>query len=403
MPNSFLTHKMIAREAALMLAEEMAFISNINRNREDDFSQKINGYRIGSEVKIKVPHVSRVFDGATFAGGASAPDQAETYVSLKVATQKHVPIAFAAVEKALEIAEYKERILRPAISTLCSNVQSDMLAKIYCQIPNLVGTPGAVPTTAKVYSQARGVLQAHLAADSPRTALISSDANIELTDASKALFNPNKAISDMFMRGYISDYAGFSFYECQNLPLHTNGAKVAGVLVNGASQSGATLNIRGLTAGDILRKGTVFTIAGVSDVHPLTGVSTGKPRQFVVLSDFTAAAATGAISIFPPINALPGGATVTAAPADGAAITIVGAANGSYRQNLLWHRDAIATAFCPLPVLAGCEGYTFDASGISLRVMTGGDVRADAEYTRIDVLYADPVAVRPDHACRVTE
>ena len=193
------------------------------------------------------------------------------------------------------------------------------------------------------------------------------------------------------------------WFECQSLPIHTNGNKVSGVTVSGASQTGSTLNIAGVAASDTFKKGTVFTIAGVYEVHPLTGAVLPNLRQFVVTADATMSGTTGSSSIYPAITAVAPGATVSSSPASGAALTIFGAANTAYRQNLGWQRDAIATAFAPLPVLASCEGYTFDADGISLRVMTFGDGKADVEHTRIDVLYADPMLIRPDHAYRVTE
>jgi hypothetical protein len=56
-------------------------------------------------------------------------------------------------------------------------------------------------------------------------------------------------------------------------------------------------------------------------------------------------------------------------------------------RSLMFHRDAFTVAFAPLPVLAGTEGYTYRANGMSVRVMTGGDFTNDAESTRIDVLY----------------
>lgn len=404
MSNTILTHQMIAREAAKYLSEEMSFIMNVNRNREDDATAKVNGYRKGGTLKIKIPPPSKVYDGATFAGGAaSGDDQVETFATLAISTQKHVPLTFTATEKALSIDEYRERFLRPAMSTLLSTVQADMLTKTYSQIPNVVGTAGTVPSTAKIYSQARGVLQRHLAPGAPRTALISSDANIELVDASKTLFNPNKAVADMFMNGYLNSYGGMDFFENQALPLHTNGNKVSGVQVNGASQTGTTLNIKGVANLDTFKKGTIFTIAGVYEVHPLTGAALPNLRQFVITADASMITTTGSISIWPALDVTAPGTTVSALAADSAALTFVGSASTAYRQNLIWQRDAIACAFAPLPVLASCEGYTFDADGISLRVMTFGDGKADMEHTRIDVLYADPVLIYRDHAVRVTE
>lgn len=403
MANTILTHQMIAREAAKMLSEEMSFIMNVNRNREDDATAKVNGYKKGGQLKIKIPPPSKVYSGATFAGGGAADDQVETYVTLQIATQKHVPLRFTAVEKALSLEEMRERFIKPAISTLCSVVQADMLTKTYSQIPNLVGSAGTVPTSAKTYGQARAVLQRHLAPAKPRTLLFSSDANLELVDASKVLFNPNKAVEKQFLEGAVGEYGGFEFFENQSLPIHTNGNKVSGVQVNGASQTGSTLNIKGVANADTFKKGTIFTIANVFETHPLTNVALPSLRQFVVTADATMSGTTGSISIYPALDATAPGTTVSALPADSAALTFVGAASTGYRQNLAWQRDAIACAFAPLPVLVGCEGYTFDADGISLRVMTGGDFANDAENTRIDVLYADPLLIYNDHACRITE
>lgn len=403
MSNTILTHQMVARRSAKRLQEAMNFITNISREREDDMTAKVNGYRKGGTVKIKIPPANKVYDGAVFAGGGAAPDQVETYVTSTLSTQKHVALRFTSIEKALSIDEYDERFIRPAISTLAAVVQADQLSKIYKQIAGVVGTAGTVPTTMKTYSQARSYLERFLAPADPRTLLISSDANTELVDASKVLLNPNKAISDMFMQGYINSGHGFNWFENQSLPIHTNGNKVAGLTVSGAGQTGSNLLIAGTLAADTFKAGTSFQIAGVYAVHPLTGAILPKLRDFVVTADVTAAGATTTLAISPALNATAPGATVSALPANGAAITIQGAASTSYRQNLAFHRDAIVTAFAPLGVIAGTEGYTFDADGISLRVMTGGDFTNDAENTRIDVLYADPQLVYKDHAVRITE
>lgn len=406
MSNTILTHQMIAREAAKMLAENMPFIMNVNKSRQDDANARVNGYRKGGSLKIAIPPSSAVYTSNVFAGGGSTPDQDETYVNLTISTQKHVPMAFTAVEKALSLEAFRERFLQPAITTLCASVEADMISKAMLQVPNVTGTAGSVPTTQKVFSQARARLQRGLAPTSPRVALISDDCNVEMVDSSKGLFNPNREISDRFLNGYINSFAGFDFYECVNLPSFTNGQDVTGLAVDGAPTEGASvLHVDTHEAGTDFKAGQVFTIAGVYEVHPLTGVATTVLRQFVITSDVTNAGSETEtdLPVYPPFISTGPGKTVSALPANDAALTFVGAASTSYRQNLVWQRDAIACAFAPLPVLAGCEGYTFDADGISLRVMTFGDGVNDLEKTRIDVLYADPVVLRRDHCCRVTE
>lgn len=398
MSNTLLTHQMIAREAAAMLAEQANLIKNINTGRSSEFGQNINGYQKGDFVDIGVPNVPTVYSGATFAGGGSAPDWTEQKVRLQLTKQKHVPLAFTAKEKKLQITDFKDRFLKPAMQSLASVVQADLLSDFTRSVANTVGTWGTVPSTRTTYAQARAKLENFLAPDGDRTVLFSSDANVALAEANASLFNA-PGVSKTFGDGMVGGYAGFDFYENQSMAVLTLGAG-ASYVVNGASQSGSALVVK--TGTGALPKGTVFTLAGVNAVHPITGVSLGYLRQFVVTADYAGGA--GSVSIYPAITPTTASVvgTVDAAPADSAALTVFGTASQAKRQNLAFHKNAFAAAFCPLPVLASCEGYTATVQGISVRVMTFGDGLNDIERTRIDVLYGN-ATVRPDHAVRITE
>lgn len=404
MSNTTLTHTMVAREAAKILAEESPFVSNINLGRQEEFGEAVNGYKKGSTVKIKVPGVGAVFSGATFAEGGSATASEEKYVNLTLDTQKHVALQFGATEKLLELTDFRERILRPQMRMLASVVEADLLNKAVLLVPNLVGTAGSVPTTMKTYAQARAKLEQYLAPPSDRSMIYSSNANTELVDASKALFHANSQIERMFIRGSLGEAQGADFYEHQSIPSVTNGSQVASLLVNGVPTQGATsMAIDGGTGSNTVKKGSVFTIAGVYRIHPLTGTASTDLQQFVVTADLTLSSGAGTLSFYPALDSSAPNKTVSALPADNAALTFVGSASTAYAQNLMFQKDAFTAAFAPLPVLASCEGYTARLpNGISVRVMTFGDGNNDYERTRIDVLYGF-AGVRPLHACRVTE
>jgi len=394
---------MIARESAAIFVEEAPFTANINKGRQEEFGVAVNGFKKGDNVDIKIPPVPTVYDGPVFAGGGTPDDFGEKKVNLKIDTQKHTAIEFGAAQKKLDISEFRERYLRPAIQTLSSIVEADLLMRAYAGVPNLVGSAGSVPTQMKTYGQARSKLQHYLAPSGDRSTVFSSDANLELVDSSKALFHAKQEIDRGFLRGSIGEAQGADFYEHQSCPVHVNGTKVAGVTVSGAGQTGGQLTVGGLTADDTITKGSVFTIAGVYATHPLTGLPYAHLQQFVVTENFTATGSTGAISIYPELKAAMPNKTVSALPANSAALTFVGAASSSHRQNLMFHRDAFTTAMVPLGVLPGCEGYTARMpNGFSIRVMTGGDFTNDKEATRIDVLYGFAV-VRGIHAARITE
>lgn len=397
MSNQVLTHQMIAREAAKMLEEEAPFIANINKGRQDEFGKDVQGYQKGDTVKIKIPTSGKVYDGAVFAGGAGGTDVIEESVSLTLDTQKHIAIQFGAKEKLLNITDFKERILRPQMQTLSSVVEADLIARGMLGVPNQVAMSLSGSTPSGALASARARLNRYLAPAGDRSVVLSSDANVALSGEVSRMYNPTTASEKAYLQGYVATAFGADLYEHQSIPVFNNGT-AAGLTVTGANQTGSTL-IASATTGGSLPKGTVFTIAGVNAVHPLTGQDLGVLQNFIVTADATVGSSTP-VSIYPALNATTPNKKVSALPANGAAISVV-SVNGF--QNLAFHKDAFTTAFAPLPVLASCEGYTARLpSGVSVRVMTFGDGTNDYERTRIDVLYGFQV-VRPLHACRIIQ
>lgn len=391
-----LTHQMVAREAAAMLLEENFVGTQINTDREEEFGTPVQGYKKGDTVRIKVPPVPVVFDGATFAGGGSAPLLNEGSINLVVNKQKHVPISFGAKEKALELTDFKARFLRPAMNSLISFINADLLLDMKNACPNAVQL-GGTPRT--IYRNASSVLDRFLAPVDQRRIHITSDANDLLGEQNATLFLPGREIAEEFERNRIGQFSTLDFFVNQSLPVHVNGAG-AGYVMNGAGVDGAS-QLAVTTGTGAINKGTIITVANVNAVHPITGVTNGKPRQFVVTADYAGGA--GNIQISPSLNLTTATkiGNINALPANGAAVTLLANAAGK-ASNIAFHRNAFAAAFPPLGVLASCEGYTATMKNISVRVMTFGDGKADQEHTRIDVLYGD-VGVRIDHMCRVID
>lgn len=397
MANKVLTHQMIAREAAKMLEEEAPFIANINKGRQEEFGKDTQGYTKGNTVRIKIPTSGKVFDGAVFAEGNGASDVIEESVNLSLDTQKHVGLQFGAKEKLLDITDFKERILRPQMQTLSSVVEADLIARGVRGTPNQVAMALSGGKPSDALALGRGKLNQFLAPAGDRSILLTSDANIALSGEVSRMSNPTQTSSKAYLQGYVATAYGADLYEHQSLSVFNNGS-ARGLTVAGANQTGKTLLVNASTAGT-LTEGTVFNIAGVNAVHPLTGQDYGILQDFVVTATATVGNAT-AVSIYPALNAVAPNKTTSALAANGAAITVK-SVNGF--QNLEFHKDAFTAAFAPLPVLASCEGYTARLpSGISVRVMTFGDGNNDIERTRIDVLYGFQT-VRPLHACRIIQ
>jgi hypothetical protein len=218
-------------------------------------------------------------------------------------------------------------------------------------------------------------------------------------DARKGLFQSSTEISKQYLEGMVGKADGFDWYENELINVHTNGSDVTGAAINDAAvaEGSSAITVDGLSAAPAV--GTVFTIAGVNQVHPITKVSYGVPQQFVVLAGST----TTSINISPALYAGSGGLqNVTALPDDDAALTFVGAASTAYAQNLQYHKNAFKMVSVPLIMPTNAEFAAQETvDGITVAVIRDFDINERRMITRLDFL-GGISAVRPEWATRVT-
>ena len=401
MANSLLTIDMITRKSLEILENNLVITRNVNRQYDDSFA--VNGAKIGSTLRIRLPDRAVVTDGAAL----TAQDDNEQYTTLAVSSQKHIGVSFSSQELTMQLDDFAERVLKPRISQLASSVDSDV-ANAYKGIANSVGTPGTTPATALVLLQAQQKLNEKAATMSPRYATVNPAANAGLVNGLSGFFNPTDTISRQFKNGMMGEnVVGFEEVNMsQSIKMHTCGSRQAtGDLVNGtiSTQGATTISIDGDVGAATVTVGDVFTIAGVYAVNPQTRESTGALQQFTVTAANTAAGgAFTNISVSPAMytsgQAL---ATIDAFPQDGAAVTFVGAASTQYPQNMVYHRDAIAFATADLILPGGVDMASRAVhNGISLRVVRQYDINNDVMPCRVDVLYGYN-AIRPEMACRI--
>jgi len=372
---------------------------NVNRQYDDSFA--VEGAKIGSTLRIRLPDRALVTDGAAL----QVQDDNEQFTTLSVAQQKHIGVNFTTAELTMQLDDFAERVLKPRVSQLAASIDADV-ANAYQPIFQSVGTPGTTPATSLVLLQAQQKLNESAAVMSPRYATVNPAANAALVEGMKGLFNPTSTISRQFKNGMMGEgILGFEEVNMsQSIKVHTTGTRTGAhtVTTTVSTQGQATINITG-TGTQTLRRGDVFTIAGVFAVNPQTRESTGSLQQFTVLADATAAAGayTGvqiSPAIFTASNAL---ATVDSFPQASAVVTFLGAASTQFPQNLVYHKDAITFATADLLLPQGVDMASRQVhNGISMRIVRQYDINNDRMPCRIDVLYGYGV-IRPQMACRL--
>ena len=398
MSNSILTIDMITRKALEILENNLVITRNVNRQYDDSFA--VEGAKIGSTLRIRLPDRALVTDGAAL----QVQDDNEQFTTLTVASQKHIGVNFTSAELTMQLDDFAERVLKPRISQLASSIDADV-ANAYKSIGNTVGTPGTTPSTSLVLLQAQQKLNENAAVMNPRYATVNPAANAGLVEGMKGLFNPTDTISKQFKNGMMG--TGVLGYDeinmSQSIKQHMTGSRVAtgnSVTTTVTSEGAASIALT-IGSGLTVKQGDVFTVADCFAVNPQTRESTGSLFQFVALADATASGTAIVVTVAPIYTAANALATVDSFPTAGKAVVFVGAASSQYAQNLVYHKDAITFATADLLLPQGVDMAARAVhNGISLRVVRQYDINNDRMPCRIDVLYGFNT-IRPQMGCRI--
>lgn len=212
--------------------------------------------------------------------------------------------------------------------------------------------------------------------------------------------------------GGMKELAGLPVMFTQQLPVLTTGNRTNGA-VNGAAQNvnyrtaavssttnglflTQTIAADGFGANATINDGEIFTIAGVFAYDNRKQASKGRLQQFRVVGNHTAdgTGAVAALRIFPAII-VPGGpvigdtgvntahATVTAAPADNAVITWVGAASTQYLQRALIKKSAVRVETANLEDLPSGENASVQMKSIPLSLRSFKYANGDTGATSV--------------------
>lgn len=397
----------IAAMAAKMLADKVQFCKTIDKADESDFDGK-NGYKAGDTIYINKN--ARFISGTSADITSAIQDVAEEKVALTLNERRVTGIALTSAEIATDMAlkSWANRILDPAISEMAQKIEASFLEKAVDATYNLVGTAGSTVFDMDTILSAGQKIDEFACPDlDNRFVLLNPKAQRSAVNANKGLFQNSTEVGKQYLKGRMGQGMGFEFLSNNLLPIHTNGNDVVfEVRTTVAAEGQSTLVVEGLTTTTgTVKKGTVFTIATVNAVHPVTKADLGYLQQFTVTADATAdGSGYATLSVSPAFytSASGGLQNITAFPVDGDAITPVGAASTDYVQNLAYHKSAFRMVSVPL---VRPEGLDMSAQktvdGFTVRVIRDYDVLTDKLIMRLDFL-GGLAAVRPEWSCRIT-
>jgi P22 coat protein - gene protein 5 len=404
MANQLLTISMITREALRVLENTLVFTKFVRRDFDDNFGK--SGAKIGTVLNIRKPprYIGRVGQGL------SIEDATETSVPLVLNTQRGVDIAFTSLDLALNIDDFSERFIRPAIANVANFIDYDGLQQ-YKNVFNEVGTPGTVPNALLTYLNAGVALDNQSTPrDRERSLVISPQMQATIVDALKGLFQESDEIARQYEMGTMGRTIGMKWSMDQNVPTQVVGLQGGTPITTSAvGQVGSSILTQGWTGTVvILNQGDIIQFTGCYSVNPQNRQSTGVLANWVVTANVTSAG--GGTATIPIAG--PGGLGIvtsgpfqnaSASPTASSTIFVNGASATSSPRGLAFHKDAFAMGCADLPLPGGVDMASRVSDkqlGMSIRLIRAYDINTDRFPTRLDFLYGW-TTLYPELCCRI--
>lgn len=394
MSNAFATPKVYANVGLALLKNELVMAKLCDSEAvESEFKPGV-----GTTVYVKRPPEFAIRDGAT----ASAQDVVEGEVAVVCDKQKGVDVQFTGFEASTNVDQLlKSKVIKAAMTQIASQIDSDLIDNVK-YFNNWVGTPGNTIDSPADFFLAPRRLDEMAVPTSDRNAILSpADAYGIAGNLLGTAAQQGEIAKSALERVKIPMIGNVESYMTQTVPVLTTGTRATtGAQVDGASQNVTYASARTTYTQTILLKsagasktfvaGEKLTIAGVNAVNPRTKADLGYARQFTVVSNATSAAG-GAVTltISPPIIASGAFQNVSAAPADSANVTSLGALSTPFILNAAFHKSAIKLVGVkpPKPFTGESDYATDPDTGITVRYWRYSDGGTDVHNHRWDVYY----------------
>jgi hypothetical protein len=373
--NVFLTTSVIAREALLRLQNLLVMKALVYGDFSNTFQKQ------GDTIRVKKPSV---FVADEFSSSINLQGITEGEVSVSLSHIADVSVEWTSKERALNIDDFNQQILDPAMMAISQKIDSDIMSECYKAVPYFVGASGTTPDALDDFADAAKMLNNNQVPNTGRVAVFDPNAQAKF-QVLTSLVNAEKSGSTQALReGSIGRVFGLENYMSQNVKTHTAGTFTAVTtpkVKTLAVKDSNTIILKGGAGTETIKAGDIFYIT-----------SGGKKYYYAAASD--TAAVSGDVSITTSTKVL-------AAHAVDDVVTFPDKTAGAHVANLAFIKNAFAFVSRPLEApLGAAQSYTVNYNGIALRVTAGYDITTKKEILSIDTLYGVK-AVFPELATRI--
>jgi len=322
-----------------------------------------------------------------------------------------VYVDYDEADEALKMAQKDKLVDIPMMTRLVTDFELDFCSFMMKNTALLAGTPGTPVTTWGQVANAGAVLEtAGVPQDAQWCYGMNPFTQISLADQQRGL-GTNPEVGSANDKATIKEnFAGMRVISCTTLASYNTGAFAdrAGTLTSAPDPTYVTakdtmtqvLAVTALQANIVVPAGTTVQVAGsnrlnLSTRQPVIDAAGAQVLWTGTVTETVTLSGTGAGNLVvtgPGIFEATGQYnTIDAALANGAVITLLGAASTIIQPNLFWHKQAFSVGSVPIKKLQSTDTLAKTHDGLMLRVSMGSDFLANKNAVRIDF--------RPAYSC----
>lgn len=350
MANTFLTPSIIAREALLILENNLVATNLFHRGHAEEFI----GAKVGDTITIRQP---AAFTAQEFTSSITIQNAEQVAVPFVVEKHFDISLEITAKQWTLELADFRAEVINPVMAGFAQGIDAYVLGKA-TTVPNYVGTATDPPDSLADLAAVDKKLNDLKVPVMDRFAIINSTAKADMiTNVSQVLDADKRGDGGEALRkAQIGEFLGIDWYMSQNVPSHTSNGPTSWVVNNGP---GYAVGDRTMTIGSGSNDpvvGDVFTVDGDSDQHVVTAYTTNS------------------VTFSPGLGA---------AVSNAAALTFV----ASHVANIAGHPFGMTVAIVPLELPRGAaEAEYIGDRGLGVRVVYDYNSTTKKDVISFDLL-----------------
>ncbi len=286
----------IAKQAGVGFYNEAVLVPSIDTQYSDEYGTKSGGARVGNTIRVKrraqFVATDTISDPSITANTIQAIEEDTKVLTLdyRPAVHGEIDTEQATLEIEANGGEYSERVLQPMGKALLAKIEAHGFEKLALGAQNTVvydlapGDQGySTANLRKAIVSVRAMLDRQLAPKGDRTTVLSTDAELEVSDSVLQLFHSNKEIEAAYEKGEMGNMGGLKWMASDLITTRTNGA--GGALSTTISAfSAATPDKVALTSITDLKVGDKLQFTGTYFVNPETKTAYATLLQRAVLA-----------------------------------------------------------------------------------------------------------------------